>query len=70
MSSLEIVGNIFTVLAVFLAARNNKHTWTIGTIGGILFAIMFFEVKLYADMTLQFFFLVTNVIGYTIYVQG
>ena len=70
MPWLEIVGNIFTVWCVFLAARNNKQTWVIGTIGCILFGIMFYGVKLYADATLQIFFIITNVIGYWSWKHG
>ena len=52
------------VLSVFLAARNSALTWPIGIIGCILYALMFFEVKLYADVTLQIFFIVTSISGW------
>lgn len=50
--------------SVFLARKNSIHTWWTGIIGCVLYGIMFFEVKLYADVTLQFFFLGTSVYGW------
>lgn len=64
MPWLEIAGNIFIVLSVFLAARNHVLTWPIGIIGCILYGFMFFEAKLYADTTLQGFFIITSVKGW------
>jgi len=63
MTLLEICGNIFIVLSVFLAAKNNKLTWPIGIIGCTLYGYMFFISKLYADVTLQVFFIGTSIIG-------
>lgn len=64
MPWLEITGNLFIVLSVFLAARNHVLTWPIGIIGCILYGFMFYEAKLYADVTLQLFFIVTSVKGW------
>lgn len=55
------------VLSVFLAARNYVLTWPTGIIGCILYALMFFDVKLYADVTLQIFFIVTSVYGWILW---
>lgn len=64
MFTLEIAANIVMVAAVFLAARNHWSTWPLGVIGCILFAALFFKAKLYADTTLQIFFIATNLIGW------
>ncbi|MCL4160051.1 UNVERIFIED_CONTAM: hypothetical protein GTU68_055702, partial [Idotea baltica] len=64
MSALEIAANIVTALAIFLAGRNNIHTWWIGIIGCVLFGALFYQSQLYADMTLQAFFVVTGAIGW------
>jgi len=61
---LELCANFFTVLCIVLAGRNNIHTWWTGIVGSILFGIMFYNVQLYADATLQVFFLVTGVFGW------
>jgi len=64
MTTLEIAANIVTALAIFLAGRNSIHTWWLGVIGCILFGALFYQSQLYADVTLQFFFVVTGIIGW------
>jgi nicotinamide mononucleotide transporter len=61
---LEYVANGFYLLAVFLAARNSIHTWWLGIIGCALFAGLFYQVKLYAEVMLMLFFIATNFIGW------
>jgi nicotinamide mononucleotide transporter len=70
MTPLEIFANIFNLISVFLANRNNVHTWWTGIIGTILFGFTFFEVKLYADVILQVFFIITNIYGWWIWLYG
>lgn len=61
---LEIVANIVNLVAVFLATRNSIHTWWTGIIGCALFGWLFFTSQLYADVTLQLFFVVTSALGW------
>lgn len=61
---LELVANFFTIVCIFLAGRNSIHTWWIGIIGSILFAVVFYNTQLYAVATLQVFFVVTCAIGW------
>ncbi len=70
MSLLEIFANIFNLISVFLANRNSVHTWWIGIIGGVLYGVMFYEVKLYADVILQVFFILTNFYGWWAWLHG
>lgn len=64
MSLLEIAANATVALAILLAGRNNIHTWWVGIIGCALFAALFYQSQLYADVTLQGFFIVTSAIGW------
>ena len=64
LTYLEYAANGFYLLAVFLAARNSIHTWWLGIIGCALFAVLFYQVKLYAEVLLMVFFIATNVIGW------
>lgn len=70
MNPLEIFANIFNLASVILANRNNFHTWWIGIIGGVLYGVMFYEVKLYADVILQIFFILTNIYGWWAWIYG
>lgn len=70
MSLFEIFANLSNLVSVFLANRNSVHTWWIGIAGGILYGLMFFEVRLYADVILQVFFLITNIYGWWAWLHG
>ena len=70
MNLAEIAANAFVAAAIFLAARNSIHTWWCGIVGCAIFAFVFYEVKLYADVTLQGFFIVTSVVGWYRWLHG
>lgn len=61
---LELAANVITAICIVLAGRNSVHTWWTGILGSILFGILFYKSKLYADATLQIFFIVTGIIGW------
>jgi nicotinamide mononucleotide transporter len=61
---IEALANAFNTLSIVLAGRNSVHTWWCGIVGCLLFGWVFFEAKLYADVTLQAFFVATSVDGY------
>lgn len=64
VSPLEWWANGITALSVFLAAAGHILTWPIGIVGSVLFGALFLEAHLYADFTLQGFFIVTSLIGW------
>lgn len=61
---LELAANAVTTLSIWLAVKNSVHTWTTGIVGCLLFLVFFYQGQLYADSTLQVFFIVTSVLGY------
>lgn len=64
MSPLEASANAFNLLSVWFAARNNGHTWWCGIVACALYGILFVEVRLYADVTLQLFFVGSCAVGW------
>jgi nicotinamide mononucleotide transporter len=70
MNTAEIAANVFVAVAIFLAGRNSVHTWWTGIIGCSLFAFVFYESRLYADVTLQIFFILTSIVGWWKWVRG
>ena len=70
MSALELAANVFNLLSVWFSARNNVHTWWSGIVGCALYGILFLDVKLYADVTLQAFFIGSCVIGWWNWKRG
>jgi nicotinamide mononucleotide transporter len=70
MNPLEIAANIFNAAAILLAGRNSVHTWWTSIVGCALFAAVFYASRLYADVTLQGFFVAASVVGWWRWVRG
>jgi nicotinamide mononucleotide transporter len=66
----EIAANGFNTASILLAGRNSAHTWWTGIVGCALFAFVFFNTQLYADLTLQTFFIVTSILGWWNWLHG
>lgn len=69
-SPLELAANAFTAAAILLAGRNNVHTWWTGIVGCVLFGLLFAQSRLYADVLLQAFFVVTGILGWWRWLHG
>ena len=67
---LEIAANTLSAASILLAGRNSLHTWWLGILGCALFALVFARTQLYADATLQGFFIVTSAIGWWQWSRG
>lgn len=70
MNGLEIAANAFATASILLATRNNIHSWWTSIVGCSLFALLFFEARLYADVTLQGFFIVISALGWRMWLRG
>ncbi len=53
MISLEVVAVAITLAAVYLTTRQVIWCWPLGLVSVTLYALVFFEARLYADMGLQ-----------------
>ena len=62
--SLELLANVLNAASIWLAGRNSIHTWWTGIAGCALFGWVFFDARLYADVTLQVFFIGSSIAGY------
>ena len=70
MNLFEIAANVFNAAAIVLAGLNRVHTWWTSIVGCTLFGYVFYESRLYADVTLQGFFVVASVVGWWRWVRG
>jgi nicotinamide mononucleotide transporter len=61
---LEWCGVFTGILCVWLAAKNNIWNWPIAIVSVLIYIVIFFESKLYADMGLQFYFFAMNIYGW------
>lgn len=70
LGSWELLANGLTVASVILAARNSIQTWWVGILGCAAFAVVFVGTRLYADATLQLFFIGTSATGWWRWARG
>jgi len=60
----EMAANIIVTVSILFAGRNSVHTWWLGIVGCTLFAFVFYQAQLYADVALQCFFVATSARGW------
>lgn len=61
---LEWIGTIFGLLTVWYSVKANILCWPTGMISVGAYAVLFFQIHLYADAILQIFFFVVSAIGW------
>lgn len=67
---LEAAGLVFGLLAVYYLIKENILTWPAGIIYVLISFVIFYQVKLYADLMLHVFFLVMNIYGWYYWIYG
>jgi nicotinamide mononucleotide transporter len=67
---LEILGFITGAICVYLNTQQNVWGWFFGIINAVLYAFVFLEAKLYADMGLQGYYFVTSIYGWWMWLYG
>ena len=70
MSPYEVVGVVGGLASVYLTVRRSIWCWPTGIVSVLAFLVLFYEIKLYADMCLQVFFLATSVQGWYWWLHG
>jgi nicotinamide mononucleotide transporter len=68
--TLEVAANLTYLVSILLATRNSWQTWWTGIIGCLMFGWLFLQARLYADMTLQVFFIATSAYGWWHWLRG
>ncbi len=67
---IEIFGAVTGILYVFLEIRQTIWLWPVGIITSAVYIWVFFSGKLYADMSLQGYYLVISILGWYWWVKG
>lgn len=62
-SNIEMWGFVTGATAVWLAVRNSVWSWPIGIVNAGLYVYIFLDVQLYADMTLQMYYVLMGFLG-------
>lgn len=64
LSWIEAVGTLAGLLCIWLASFEKISNYAFGLINVTLFAIIFFQIQLYASLLLQLFFFAANIYGW------
>jgi len=67
---IEFLGAILGILYIFFSIRQSIFTWPIGLATSILYVIVFFQSKFYADMGLQFYYVFISIYGWYLWKKG
>ena len=70
MNKLELVAALIGAISVWLSVRQNIWSWPTAIVNVVLYSIVFYEAKLYADMGLQVVYAVLSVYGWYEWLYG
>lgn len=61
---IEITGALLAVIYLFLSIRGNIWLWVLGFLTSSFYLMIFFKSRLYADMGLQFYYIIVSIYGW------
>ena len=61
---VEIAGVVLSLIYLYLSIKQKVSLWIFGFLSSALYIVLFFRTKFYADMSLQFYYLVISVYGW------
>ena len=67
---VEITGSILSLIYLYLSTKQKVSLWVFGFLASALYVIVFFDSKLYADMSLQVYYLVVSIYGWINWKRG
>ncbi len=67
---IEIFGAVTGIIYVFLEVRQNLWLWPVGIVTSAVYIWVFFTHKIYADMSLQGYYLVISFLGWYWWAKG
>ena len=69
-SRLEQVAVVFGVVSVFLSVRQKVLAWPLGIVNVLLYTVIFWRARLYADMGLQVVYALISAYGWYAWLHG
>jgi nicotinamide mononucleotide transporter len=70
LSWIETLGFITGAVCVLLAVKENVWNWPIGILNNVVYLVVFWHSKLYADSGLQLFYIAISVYGLWCWLYG
>jgi nicotinamide mononucleotide transporter len=70
VSPLELVAAVTGAISVWLSVRQNIWSWPTAIVNVVLYAMVFWDAKLYADMGLQVIYALLSIYGWYQWLYG
>ncbi|HEX2779251.1 MAG TPA: nicotinamide riboside transporter PnuC [Gemmatimonadaceae bacterium] len=70
MSTLELFAAVVGAVSVYLSVRQNIWSWPTAIVNVVLYALVFYEARLYADMGLQVIYAILSIYGWYEWLYG
>src|SRR5664280_733641 len=67
---IEIFGAVTGIIYVFLEIRQTIWLWPVGILTSAVYIWIFFTSKIYADMSLQVYYLAISILGWYWWTKG
>lgn len=67
---IEVLGAILGIAYIIFSIRQSIFTWPAGLATSLLYIIVFFQSKFYADMGLQFYYVFISIYGWFLWLRG
>ena len=67
---VEILGVIFSILYLIFSIRQNILLWPLGIASALLYMVVFYQSKFYADMGLNGYYVVISIYGWLLWRKG
>jgi nicotinamide mononucleotide transporter len=67
---IEVFGAVTGIIYVFLEIRQTIWLWPVGIVTSAVYIWVFFTSKIYADMSLQVYYLIISVLGWYWWLKG
>lgn len=64
LKKLEIIAALFSLICVYLAAKNHILNWPVAIIASLLYAFVFFQNRFYSESLLQIVFMLFQLYGW------
>lgn len=61
---IELIGTITGLIFIFLEIKENSLLWPVGIISSSIYIVVFYESKIYADMSIQFYYVFISIYGW------
>lgn len=67
---VETVGAFFGLVYIYFSIKQNIWLWPVGILSSAFYIWVFFFAKFYADMSLNFYYLIISIYGWIFWLRG